>query len=803
MVVALAIDTERAQRGLASVSRLVRLAETTTTDCLQCYDSFSYATFDEWNRLGVRGLDTMTVFGESSFILVGSDRKHIVQGAFVRHDLFGILGVRPVRGRPLLPDDGLAEPAVLVSYRFWQRYLGGDPAAIGKPRLSLSDGTFVVVGVMPRGFNYPAEADLWFPLPHAPKDFGGYFGLGRLAPRFTASQVSQGLRTLAANQQAGMTDRNAGRGAAAVAEAEFQRLGRQSPLLLVAGVVVLSFFVACLNFASAFLARAVSRERELAIRVALGATGEDLARLLALESMIVALGAGVLAVGVIGLSAGTVSTSLSAAFDIPLALHLDWHLLAILCLCALFTAIVLAAIPVIHSLVRERRGGIRLATAGSTPSIRTRRLHSSLVVIQTSAVVVVAAGAVMLLDSLKRIRTHDLGFDASRVVATELTIRGDRYSSFASLEPRVAAALREVRDAEPSSRVTAWAFTGTQRADDAPSFVLEDGEVRYARGGPFLHPYPFVSVDVTPEFFDALGIRIVQGRAFTATDNDGAEFVTVVNQMVAESFWPAANPLGRRFKLGPEGSPGPWVRVVGVSENGSLPGSTGLSLGLLHGRRDFPLMFRPLSQTRMLSAVPPYRMSRRLTFAASGSQTAQARLVHELEGALLNSFEDQVVTRPSSLAELMQKNGRVGAVAALAAVLTAMTGITVLLAMVGVASVAMESVARRTREFGVRMALGAQRVDIARLILAASLRIAAVGAISGLAITLWVRFTLRHTLDGWSSTMKQGLLFGIPSTGLRYYVLALSALLVVVTAASLWPALRAANVQPVRALRAD
>jgi hypothetical protein len=323
-----------------------------------------------------------------------------------------------------------------------------------------------------------------------------------------------------------------------------------------------------------------------------------------------------------------------------------------------------------------------------------------LTVAQVACVVVICTGAVLLVSSFARIRSHDVGFDVGEVVSAEVIFRGSQYSGYETLEPMFGGIAERLRESGFRDN-TVWGFASVQRLDKLPSFTLDGGEERDTKGGIFKRPFPFVSVDGTPELFETLGLTLVAGRRFTSRDVANSEQVVIVNRMVAESFWPGADPIGRRFKLGPAAAEVPWLRVVGLAENSGVPASVGLGLGLTHGRTDFPLMYRPAAQTRLRNAVSPYSTARRLTFGVRADVNQQQDAIQALDRALREAFPDQPIERPTVFRELMLENDRVASVSAIAGVLVALTFIGAVLAMVGVASVAFEGVVRRTKEIGV------------------------------------------------------------------------------------------------------
>ena len=711
-----------------------------------------------------------------------ADVPERVFGASVTVNALDELGVKPALGNFFSVQDAVAgeDHDVVLSYGYWRQHFGGDSAAIGR-QIRIDGVSRRVVGVMPAGVHFP-YADTQFVVPVSFRGgdvFDPWFafdlrGFGRLADGATPAQAQAELRRLHAVLLPVFPFRMPDIWASdmsVVPLLESQTGAMRPRLLLLFGAVGLILLIACANVANLMLARASAREREIAVRSALGASGRRLVQQLLSESVVVGLAAGAVGLGAAAASLRIFVGLLPADTPRVQDVSLNWGDVVFTLCASIFAGLVFGLIPSLkmagmNLLSTLRTGGRGLAGQGSRFGI-----SKILVMAQIGLTVVVITAAGLVLHSLYRITKVDPGFQTNHIVTAEVALdaaackeKGRCQSFFGAVLERT----RGIAGAESMALTDSLPLSG--RADNY-IFDAED-HPRDARQGALLA----TSRVVSPGYFDVLNLRLVRGRLLEQQDASGATHAVVVNEHIAQRLWPNQNPVGKHLlDVVDEKTPAEWnaekaSMVVGVVRN-ALEG------GLQEGFKDE--VFLPLTAGRDQPVM--YAMVRTHT---SASETSAG-----LRSAVAGINSSVPVTRVGTMDDLVATS--VAAPRALAVLLLGFGALAIVIGAVGVYSLIAYIVSWRTREIGLRLALGAQRWQIVLGVVRESLFLALAGCVAGMAGAIALSRVLHSFLFEVSAV--DPLTFGL-----------VPVLMAMVAVAAAWiPARRAAGVDPMEALRAD
>ena len=699
----------------------------------------------------------------------------------VSANTFDVLGVRPLLGRTLVPDDEQLSgpPVAVLGFGLWQGQLGGDPAIIGQ-RIMLNDVAVEVVGVMPEGFRLPTDftADateptaLWRPLRLAKisRTAHTFYAAAVLAPGQTPATATAELRAITGRlTERGEYDRQMRFTAFAVGLDEEIRGGLRPAMWLLMGAVGFLLLIACVNVANLLLVRGDARVREMAVRTAVGASPTRLVRQLFTESVVLAVLGAVLGLALAALALQAL-TSLDATSLPPLApVRLDWPVIAFTLLLAVATTLLFGLAPALRTLHADLQSlhGAQRTTAGP----RRQRLRGALVTGQVALAVVLVIGAGLMIRTLAALADVDLGFNPDRVLTMRVTIPGARYDTgervanfFDELQRRV----RALPGVEAAGVMRALPLATTIGEYDVDIDGYEESPGREAKGHAQV---------VSQGAFEAMGMRLVRGRWFTDADTMASAPVTVVNETMARAYWtdPAAV-VGGRLRLGSAANR-PWTTVVGVVADERRDGVTAIV------KEEF---FVPHIQWPVATSGGDPVRSVFVVARTAGDPMSPAGAIRseirQLDASLpvgeVRSMRDVVAT---ALAMPRLTGFLLGAFAMIALALAA----------VGIYGVLAYLVSQRTREIGIRLALGADRSQMLGMVLGYGLSLAAAGIVGGLAGALAL------------TRLMQGLLYEVgPYDPVTFAVVA-AALLIVAMMASVLPARRATRISPTVALRAD
>jgi putative ABC transport system permease protein len=735
----------------------------------------SWPDFQDW-REAQKTLSGIAAFNGTTMNV--SDEGRVPEryiGPYVTANTFGLIGQRPLLGRDFLPDDDKpgASPVAILGNSIWKTRYGGEAGILGRT-IRINDVPTTVVGVMPEGMKFPLNADLWLPLSSMPNlatlKRSQRFALqvfGRLGPGVTPQRVQAEFASIAARLAHDFPDTNKDVGVTVMTFNERVN-GGQIKLIFLAlmGAVAFVLLIACANVANLLLARSAQRVREIGVRVSLGATRVRIVRQLLVESALLALVSGLLGFGVA--YAGT-RWFAAATEDVGkpywIQFTMDGRVFAFFAIVCLATGVIFGLAPALHisrtdiNEVLKESGG-RSGTSG----VRARRWTGMLIVVEVALTLVLLAGAGFMMRSFLTLYRLDTGVDTSHLLTLSLTLPDRKYPT-----PEQRAAFYHRLD----ERLGAIGpIRGGTIASNAP---LGGGQqLRLSIDGrptPAGEQPPQVTrVTVGPRYFDTIGLALPRGRAFADTDGANGHDVVIVNQRLATMYFPNEDPIGRRVKLVPDPVVGPepvWMTIVGVAPT--------IRQRALQEPDPDPVAYVPYR------ALPSAFMT--MLVRTRGEPAALASTLREEVRALdadLPLFA--IRTLDEALAQQRWPFRIFGSMFAMFA------AIALVLSAVGLYAITAYSVAQRTQEIGVRMALGAQAPQVWWLVIRRSLVQLAIGLGIGLAGALGVGALLRSIVQGAAND---------PAT-----LAAIAGLFIVVSlAACFWPARRATRLDPVHALR--
>ena len=722
-----------------------------------------------------RSFSAVSVLSPSTFNLgLGGGNPQSVTGAAVSPALFAILGINPRLGRPFLPEEAQQgrDRVVILGYGLWQRGFGGDPQVIGKEVIIDGRGC-QIIGVMPKGFDYPSPSELWMPQVFVPADFApdnrgnhGYEVLARLKPGVSLAEARQAMAALSKS----IIEQHR--------EYPYQRFGFalllhplleetvsdvKTSLWVLMGAVGFVLLLVCANVAGLLLVRSTARQKEIAIRVALGAGTRRIIRQLLCESLVLSLFGGLLGLLLTPLLLQLIVSLSATALPRVVSTQIDLGALVFTFFVAVGTGILFGLAPALeagrglyHETLKE---GGRSSSEGRT-SQRLRRLF---VVAEAGLAVLLLAGSGLLLRSFVKLLAVDPGFRPEGVLTMQVSLPNATYAKpeqqrafFQELVSRVehlpsveaAGAISDLPLSGPGNSGTATVDSRAVPADQASP------ETDYRA--------------VTPGYFQAMGISLISGRYFDERDTDSAPPVGIIDETMASTYWPNQDPVGQRIKLGGVGSKQPWMTIVGVVRH---------------------VHYRTLeARSRVQLYWPEAQRPTGFMSLAIRTSTADPRsLAPAVERLVLGIDPQQPVDHVLTMEEVMADS-----LARRRLTLTLLgifAGGAMLLAALGIYGVTAYMVTQRQQEIGLRMALGASRTAVLRLVIRQGMSLLAAGLAAGLVLS----FALMWVLSS--------LLFAVRPYDPVSLAAAAAALALVALLACSIPAWRATRVNPLVALR--
>ena len=724
--------------------------------------------FSDWKAQN-HVFEDMAAIRETSFNLTGDSGPEELPAHRVTANLFSVLGARPALGRAFLPEDDRpgAAHVVLLSRGLWLRRFGADPQIVGR-EIPLDGATYTVVGVMPRGFQFPdRETEMWVPVQMNSQELTNHDShylnvVARLKPGVTLSQANADLAVIAERLARQYPGSNANLGAFATSLRAELAGNLRLAILVLLGAVGFVLLIACANVANLQLARAAGRQRELALRMALGASQSRIIWQLLIESVLLASLAGGLGLLLSVWGMAFLKRLIPTGIPQAAGTALDARVLGFTLLVSVATGVLFGIAPALR--VRRLSLNESLKQGGRTSAgLSGGRTRDALVVAEVALALMLLTGAGLMIESFAKLRKLDPGFQAEHVLALRTPLPKPRYADFAKRSAFYDQVLERVSHLSGvvSAGCTTW-LPLTNRG--GASGITIEGRPQHPPGESDVPNTRMISKD----YFRTLDVPLKQGRMFD--DRDGAQtpLVAVINETAAWQFWPSENPLGKRFKFGDYANHEPWITIVGV-------------VGDVHQMGlDVPAraeIYLPYQQQD--SFEPGY-----LAVKTAGDPMQLAQAVREQVWAV---DKEQPVSGVMPLQELLDEE--LSPRQTQADVLGAFAGLALLLASLGIYAVLSFRVAQRTQEIGVRMALGAQRGDVLQMVLRQGLKLTLLGIAVGLAGALALSRVLAH------------LLYGVSATDPATFAGVAALLVAVALLACYIPARRAMRVDPMVALR--
>jgi predicted permease len=742
----------------------------------------SYLDYGDWKSKSRSFEDVGAHSFAQAFNLLSVGEPERVNGELVDSSYFHLLGVRPILGRTLTAQDDSkpGEPRIVVlSNRLWQRRFGGDPRVIGKS-LIVDGENYQIVGVMPARFRgLTDEAEIWLPLTMGNEVLGNprflnrrsvrwLVVVARLKPGATVAQAQREMDVLNAALAEEFADSNEHM-VVHIKTLQQSLVGDlRFPLLTLLGASAFVLLIAWTTVANLLLARATARQREMVVRSALGATRSRLIQQLVTESLVLAGISGALGLLLAQWTTRLLVAASAIKFQSYVGLGLNPLVVATILALSLLCGIVFGLAPAWLGL-RGSSGALR---EGSSSTGRARhRFQSSLVIAEMAMALFLLIGAGLMIKGFQRFRQTDLGFEPRNLLTLRVDLKGKRYADTRTMA-QLARLYRQRLQSLPGIRSVS--IEGPVMPTDGwfgNSFIVEDLLAKTKDGVAFL-----VFHNVSPGFFHNLGIPLIQGRDFTEADNETSSQVIVISQAMVRKYWPNEDPLGKRMKFGKRDPAAPWFTVVGV-------------VGDLDERAMQEVEWPGPDVYFAVQQFPPLLVPRFTFLLRPERDVAPMSLASRVENELRTVSPELPPYDTDTMEHRLDVFAAKGHFLVLLMGLFA--GLALVLAAVGLYGVLFYSVTQRTREMGIRVTLGAQSVDVVRLVVGR----AAVLAAAGLGIGLGAAVILNRFF--------QSLLYGVSPTD-RLTLLATTALLFLVAmAATYFPTRRALRVQPTIALRTE
>jgi putative ABC transport system permease protein len=732
------------------------------------HNEVAFANYLDW-RAQNHSFDQLALERWWSINLTGSDMPERIQGFLVSSNFFDTVGVKPVQGRNFLPDENESgkDRVAIIAHSLWQRRFGSDPAIVNKT-ITTNGYARTVIGVLPEGFNYPKGAEIYAPIPISPelaKSRGNhsYNVIGRLKDGVTLQSAQADIDTITARLATQYPDTNVGLGATVYPiVADTTRIYSTAMWIMMAAVGFV-LLIACANVANLTLARAGARQKEIALRAALGASRWRIVRQLLVECLIIALlgGAAGIVVAYWGIDLLRAANPGDAAkyADGWKNFGLNYQVLAFTFGLSLLSGFIFGLAPAWQ--VSKPNVNDALKEGGRNVSGSSHRLRSLLVVSEIALSLMLLIGAGLFMRSFAALLKSDPGFNPEGVLTANLNLPAAKYKDApqrAAFYNDLVQRVKSLPGVQSAAVVNYIPLGGSNSSED---FLIEgapepkageenDGRYRVC----------------TPGYFQTMGISVLKGRGFTDQDKAGSVPVVIVNETLARKYWPAGDALGKRIRFNAPLERAPWMEIVGIVQDVKHE----LNLPVT------PEYYLPHAQDSWNSMVLVAR-----TTVDPGSMAAPIRQ------QVLAIDKDQPVFDVKTMQEVRSLSIGVYSIASVTMMIFAIVAL--LLAAVGIYGVMAFAVSQRVQEIGIRMALGARALDVLKLILRNGMLLALLGT----AIGLGGAFVLTRFMSS--------LLFGVSPTDVATFALVTSGLLLVALFACYLPARRATKVDPLVALR--
>ena len=701
------------------------------------------------------------------------------------------LGVAPLMGRFFTQqEDDQQVPVTVVSYSLWQNRLHGDPVVLGK-KILLDRKPYLVVGVMPRNFEFPLmpghlnSSELWIPISFTQQELTtgaaswSFRMVGRLRPGITAAQAETDAARVAEetmrNYPAFMSSLHIRAVVHSLHEETISEARQLVHTLFLAIFVVL--LIACANLAGLLLVRAIQRRREIAVRMALGASSGALLRQAILESLVLSVSGGLLG---LALAAVAVRVGVSRLPDtLPRLdeISLDWQVVVFAMVLAVLTGLVCGLAPAFAALRTSVNETLKEGGRTGTPGGAHARLRSALVIGEIAIALVLLVGSGLLLRSFEKMRAVDLGFRPDHVLVASYSLPRQQYPTQSAVDQFNQELIRRVRQLPGVNLVGLTSFLPAGGSQGNTSFIAE-GYVPPKGAGLNLATY----IQIQGDYLQAMGIPLLAGRLFTPADNENSQLVAIVNHKFAEHYWPGGNAIGKRFRIGMPETPAPWLTIVGEVAD------------VKEYSPDLPAKeqyYQPIDQNEksLGSLASPADLNGNGGYIALRTAMEPEQMANVLRSTVRSIDAQLPLTQVQSMQQTVsdsEAERRFNTV-----LISTFAIAAVLLAALGIYSVIAFSAALREQEMAIRMALGSQRAGILSLVFTSAAKLALTGCALGLLGAAA------------ASRLLRTLVFDVSPFDPLVLTLAAVLVLILAMAASLLPARRAASIDPMKSLRAD
>jgi putative ABC transport system permease protein len=738
-----------------------RLVAMDTTNLNGVPGGVSGAELVAWREQSQSFTDVAAYRG-ASFSLRGADGPERLSGAAVTASFFTVMATPPLLGRT--PESG--EHAVVISDSLWRRRFGGVRDIVGQT-VTINAETMVVAGVMPPGFRFPYDNDLWVtprgkvpehplrPTVDTTQDWGSYYlqAVGRLRPGVSIGAARAEMATLGARLDALHPDENT---TAKLVPLRDALVGQtREPLIIILCAVAVILLISCVNVAHVLLARAVKRQHEVAVRLALGARRGRVARLFFAESVVLAVAAGV--AGAVLALWGAPALAALAPPGLPAdALRVDARVLAFASALALGAAVAFSVLPAVSGLASM--GSLNDNSRGATTGARGRRLRTALMTLEVALAVILLAGAGLLLKSFQRLQGVDVGFRPEGVLTADVNLPAAKYGDPAARIRFVDAVMERLRaraDVDGVGAVSRLPLSSGNSGRD----------IDFERAGKAEQLHADLRV-ATPDYFAALGVPLRAGRAFGAGDVAEAPRVAIVNELFARVAWPGESPLGK------------WVVATLDGQHAEVTGVVG---NVLHTGVDAP----PRPEVYVPYAVDPWPF---MTLVVHGRVPPET-LAKAVRAEVAALDPDQALNRVTTMEQRIA--GSLAPKRFSTLLLGVAAALALLLSLAGIYGVIAYTVAQRRQEMGIRLALGAQPTRLVGSVMAQSLLPVVVGVALGVGVALL------------ATRLLSRMLYGVETTDVPTYATIVALAVFSAAVASFAAARRVARVDPMTALRGE
>ena len=734
-------------------------------------DVQAYMNFVDIRAQATSSFDRMAAYAIRNAVLSGAGGAELTGAVKMTPGLFDTLGVHVAIGRPFRADEQQDRARVVIlNDSYWARRFGSRASAIGET-IQINDDRYTVIGVTPPGFRLGVSEPeaIYLPLPVDPQRGHGFLQIvGHLKPGVSLESAQAEVNVVASRLAAQYPGPNQYLGAFLEPLVDATVGSPRVALLVLWGVVALVLVIACTNVANLMFARGSSRQREMAVRAALGAGRSRLIRQLLTESLVLAAAGGAVGLLLADWTTSLLKRLLMESVQIPRieSAHVDVWVLAFTALASTLAAIAFGVAPALSAASPDLADGLHESSRSATGGVRTRRLRRTLVVVETALALVLLVGAGVLLRTLLVMRSTPPGFDASKVLVSAVWLPQPRFESPARRAAYYNTLLERagtLAGAESSALVADLPLGGV---DDNLGFRIVGRPA--PPGGYYSGGFNIASAT----YFKTLRIPIIEGREFTDADGPGTGDVVVINQAAARRFWPGVSPLGERIALGSNGSrPERVLTVIGVTGD------------VHHVGLAVPPRAEFFVNSRQTDIDWPWMVM------VTRVKAAPDALVHDMRALVASTDGSVPVLRVTPMAEIV--SGTMAEPGLYATLLGIFAGVALALAAVGLYGLLTYTVSQRAHEMGIRLALGAAPGQILQLVLREGLALAGAGAAIGLLLAYFATRSL------------QGLVQGLEPGSPLPFVLVTALLMLVAGVASVLPARRAARVDPLTSLRAE